>query len=326
MPRRNRFVSMMMYCVALGLLVLLAITRLRGDLSDPEASAVGGRASSGPKKAHTVTRPINPHDFHMIMNNPKICTDMKEMNLLVLVSSAVPNFYRRQAIRETWGGSTALEGFNAKLVFLLGNPHDSSIQPQVVEEYRTHGDVLQEDFLDSYLNLTLKTVMGLKWAWRHCPQARFVLKTDDDMYVNVPLLLGMLQEQGSTRYITGCIKQRKSFRPVNLPAGMPLPPGHPAFAAGAGYVLTGDLLRELYMASLSIRTIPVEDVYVTAHLAQSVGVHPPRHDPRFSCGEMVNEDCDLAQAFTGHKVNPERMYQIWEKLNPNGVASPCFDF
>ena len=43
-------------------------------------------------------------------------------------------------------------------------------------------------FQDSYHNLTLKTVMGLKWMSIFCPHAKFILKTDDDIYVNVPLL------------------------------------------------------------------------------------------------------------------------------------------
>ena len=43
-------------------------------------------------------------------------------------------------------------------------------------------------FQDTYHNLTLKTIMGLKWTSIFCSQARFVLKTDDDIYVNVELL------------------------------------------------------------------------------------------------------------------------------------------
>lgn len=51
----------------------------------------------------------------------------------------------------------------------------------------------------------------------------------------------------------------------------------------------------MYEASLSTRPIPVEDVYITAHLARKVNAHPPIHDARFTCGERVTDDCDLAQ-------------------------------
>ena len=43
-------------------------------------------------------------------------------------------------------------------------------------------------FQDIYYNLTLKTVMGLKWTSIYCNQAKYIMKTDDDIFVNVPLL------------------------------------------------------------------------------------------------------------------------------------------
>ncbi|XP_037773884.1 beta-1,3-galactosyltransferase 5-like, partial [Penaeus monodon] len=147
------------------------------------------------------------------------------------------------------GGSSLLDASDAKLVFLLGNPRDSRIQTQVVEESRTYGDILQEDFVDSYMNLTIKSVMGLKWSSTHCPQARFLMKTDDDMFINISSLLTYLQEASASTWITGCIKQKKAFMPVNAHPGVSLPPGHPPFVAGAGYVISGDLVGALYAAS-----------------------------------------------------------------------------
>ena len=55
---------------------------------------------------------------------------------------------------------------------------------------------------DTYTNLTLKTVMGLKWGAIFCPQAKYVMKTDDDIFINVPLLHRALQEERFER-ITG---------------------------------------------------------------------------------------------------------------------------
>ena len=45
--------------------------------------------------------------------------------------------------------------------------------------------MVQEDFLDSYNNLTVKSLMLLKWAGQTWPVGepgpQFLLKTDDDM-------------------------------------------------------------------------------------------------------------------------------------------------
>ena len=48
---------------------------------------------------------------------------------------------------------------------------------------------IQVDFEDSYRNLTAKAMSALAWIGRYCNQTRYVLKTDDDAYVNMRALL-----------------------------------------------------------------------------------------------------------------------------------------
>ena len=64
----------------------------------------------------------------------------------------------------------------------------------------------------------------------------------------------------------------------------------------------------------STKLLPVEDAYTTGFCAKKIGSHPPVNDPRFSCGQLVEKDCDMAKLFTGHKVTPERMWIIYQKL------------
>ena len=42
--------------------------------------------------------------------------------------------------------------------------HASFVVKEISDEFLEHGDILQEDFLDSYSNLTLKTIGAIKWA------------------------------------------------------------------------------------------------------------------------------------------------------------------
>lgn len=92
-------------------------------------------------------------------------------------------------------------------------------------------------------------------------------------------------------------------------------PALPEFTAGAGYLLPGQIVPDLYLASLSTKLMPVEDAFTTGYCAKKIGLHPPKNDARFSCGQLVNQDCDMLRKFTGHKVTPERMFTIWEKLH-----------
>ncbi|NXH50422.1 B3GT5 galactosyltransferase, partial [Dicaeum eximium] len=61
------------------------------------------------------------------------------------------------------------------------------------EEDELHGDLLQQDFLDTYNNLTLKTLMGLEWVSRFCPNASYVMKADSDVFLNLEYLAGLLR-------------------------------------------------------------------------------------------------------------------------------------
>jgi len=50
------------------------------------------------------------------------------------------------------------------VVFILGTTNDQELTKSIREEAKTHGDILQEDFVDSYVNLTVKSVMMLKFV------------------------------------------------------------------------------------------------------------------------------------------------------------------
>ena len=69
-------------------------------------------------------------------------------------------------------------------------------------EQDTYGDIVQHDFEDSYMNLTLKTTFMLKWIngllqdpsnglRRIVP--KFVFKVDDDVFVNTRKLSSVLE-------------------------------------------------------------------------------------------------------------------------------------
>lgn len=58
--------------------------------------------------------------------------------------------------------------FQVKIVFLLGQTEDYVTQMRIYDESKIYDDMIQESFVDSYKNLTLKTVMMLKWVNDSC--------------------------------------------------------------------------------------------------------------------------------------------------------------
>ena len=150
--------------------------------------------------------PVNPHPFHYVINPKEACA-ARDIFILIYIHSAPTHYRQRQAIRETWGDPRHHAGMAGggvspgggggkviKLVFLLGIVPDSpQVQDALLLEADAYGDIVQEDFVDSYRNLTYKGIMGLRWTSEHCAHARFLLKTDDDIFVNTFNLLAELR-------------------------------------------------------------------------------------------------------------------------------------
>jgi len=294
--------------LGLLLLYLLMIARGGGD------QTAADKRENPQKQARTVK---NPHSYSYTLNPGSSVCGEGRVDLLVLVASALKHGDRRSAVRKTWGASNQ----DVKVLFLLGGQkegkEDMLLEEEIQKEWKDFRDLVREDFVDSYQNLTLKTLGGMRWASKHCPQATWVMKTDDDMYVNLHLLKNHLQRAHPRphRLITGCVK--------NGPQGAPQPighngatfaPVHPPFTAGAGYVLSGDLPGLLFHKSLDLRLIKVEDAFLTGYCARALGGVEKVHNPNFSCGQLVAQDCDMASHFTGHKVTPGRMVDIHSLL------------
>jgi len=120
--------------------------------------------------------------------------------LFIAILSAPINTEKRVTLRKTWLSHTRDSHYTRGLLdvvgygFVVGQTRDESVQSKIDEESKNHGDILQVEMDDSYYNLTRKSVAILNWVNRNCPRADFVLKVDDDVYVNVRNLANVLDE------------------------------------------------------------------------------------------------------------------------------------
>ncbi|KAK8764334.1 hypothetical protein V5799_033058 [Amblyomma americanum] len=143
---------------------------------------------------HVRQRDIIPHVVGarpFLMLPPAACPRY----LAIVVCSALSHFEARATVRDTWGRDAAAK--NVSVLFIVGKPEDKpsgrAIGESLKNESARYRDVIQADFRDSYRNLTLKTVLLLKWAYVHCSRTRFIFKADDDVFVNVENLLNFLK-------------------------------------------------------------------------------------------------------------------------------------
>ena len=105
-----------------------------------------------------------------------------ETKLLAIISTSPENFERRQAIRLTWGNDLNLvhrksSGLRGQVIFQVGlHSQDKRLNSLVRNESLQFGDVLIQDFVEHYNNLTIKTVMLLKFVKHLDFQPDFVFK------------------------------------------------------------------------------------------------------------------------------------------------------
>lgn len=57
---------------------------------------------------------------------------------------------------------------NTKIIFVVGKTESNETQERLELESSTYDDIVQEDFIDTYNNLTIKTLMTLKWVNSVC--------------------------------------------------------------------------------------------------------------------------------------------------------------
>lgn len=266
----------------------------------------------------TATTMINPHDYNYLINEPDLCNDTNIL-VVVVVCTGVKQVRERTAIRNTWGQFIKDSQYSARLVFFLGMPEDSrSIQMDVLDESGLYRDIIQEDFIDSYRNLSVKSVGMLKWASTFCSSAKYILKSDDDMFINIPNLVSRLKNEMLPRVVLGHtfvgarpIQDRRSkwHTPKEDFSEMV----YPNYVSGTSYVVSMDIAYELYEASLSLKLFWLEDIYITGMCIRKISARLV-HEGNFHFYQIKSNGCAYKNAITGHRVSIANLYKIYKEL------------
>ncbi|KAJ1146667.1 hypothetical protein NDU88_012931 [Pleurodeles waltl] len=247
--------------------------------------------------------------------------------MVSFVITAPSNVVNRRAIRKTWSTIKGVGGHRILTLFALGMPTSPTVQAEIEAESAQHSDIIQGLFTDTYRNLTLKTVMIMQWTATFCPHVHFVLKVDDDVYVNPGGLVGYLQSLGEKPedlYI-GRIHWRVSpmrdssskyyVSEVTYPGQY-----FPQYCSGTAYLLSGDVALKFYVASLEIPFIPMEDVYVGI-CTQKLGIAPVHLSKISGALHYIEDACCYQIIFSSHQVKPSEMEKVWQLIQEGHKCS-----
>ena len=224
------------------------------------------------KKTH-VNSPVNDsnssnrsENSEMGTNISKIRGRLKESYFVVFIIPTHPRKVdTRQLIRQTWANVSAWsllremdeETKKIKLMFILGrlpsNKYSSQYSAEFNKELSQNQDdmFVVDDITDGYQSLRQKVTWGMNYSHLHY-NFKYLVKTDDDISVNLPVLLqALLKFRPGLRYTGSCIN--KSGRK----------PQRFTYCSGGGYVLSYELLGHVLNLPYTVynRTLKPEDAF-----------------------------------------------------------------
>lgn len=254
---------------------------------------------------------------HMVPIPEKCPNFGKEMDLIIIIMSAPTHLEARMAIRQTWGHFG--QRSDISILFMLGATMDSKVETILRKEQKTYNDVIRGKFLDSYSNLTLKTISTLEWVDNYCSKVKFLLKTDDDMFINVPRLQAFtIKHARDKNVIFG--RLAKKWKPIRnkkskyfVSQAQFKHAVFPDFTTGPAYLLSSDIVRKLYDAALDQTYLKLEDVFVTGIVADKLGIK------RIHANEFLNKKisysaCNVQRGISIHMVKYSEQFDLWKKL------------
>lgn len=280
---------------------------------------------------------INLKNFEYLINQPacyydKNANETDSLITVILIHSAPTNFQKRITVRETWGQKSS----KSRIFFVLGATNSTSLQNQLFEENEQYNDLIQGNFLDSYRNLTYKHVMSLKWFVNNCPNVKFLLRADDDIFVNLPYIYQIMHfdiDSLNMNNLIVChkmsdnsivIRRRTSkWRVSKKEYGEKFYPG---YCFGYAIIYTNSAVRKIYrQAQNETSFFWVDDIYVSGVLRQRSNVSIISFESHYYINEDKLNDLldgrvqlnDVISKFAFVKPNlkEEKIRKLWKILN-----------
>ncbi|VDI70296.1 beta-1,3-galactosyltransferase 1 [Mytilus galloprovincialis] len=282
------------------------------------------------------------NDFNILLNQNDLCSEADTIDILILISSSPGDFNERRAIRETWGSNCNHENSSMKLLFVIGNtrniPDNNRQSPAIPGENNitsNHSentfskvrlqkesfifkDIVQIDFVDSYGNLTYKTLSGISWAVKFCSKAKYIMKTDTDMFVNTELLPFLIHHAPKKEFVGGYCwgpssPNRDLLSKWFVSYNSYRKPQFPPMCSGTGYIMSSDVASSILRKARNIPFFHLEDVYIALCL-KKLNIEPlnlygfsnirPEFDACFYKSNVV----------TSHYMTPENLYEFWQPI------------
>jgi hypothetical protein len=253
-----------------------------------------------------------------IKNNPFVCSNLKP-ELIVVVNSAIGHLENRELIRQSWGSAKSKARNKMAVMFIFGMTIDGAKQDLLEKESKHYNDIIQVEFLDTYHNLTKKTIAMLNWVKYFCGSAKYVLKCDDDILINPDrLLVGLRKYQRASSKFFFCAVRKKIVAIRKKDYKWYISESefkgkyYPTHCSGIAYSFTMSALGVLLNNTRTIPPIWLEDIYISGMLAPSIA-HIHSYDFIFWTAIYRNK-CTYKKHIALHGHTIPQLKQIYSAL------------
>ena len=223
---------------------------------------------------------INKHCNAKVKNVNFISTDHLLTNsiskegpylLYILIVSAPANVQQRDGIRSTWA-YTVRNYSSIRYSFVIGSVGVSdSVMSTILEEKGKFEDVIVlDDVEENYNKLSRKVLKAITWAGKHIVSV-YYLKTDDDCIVVIDNLYEVLTKENlpTNKLVLGIFNINTNVLSLGKWAELSwfLCSVYLNYPAGAGYILTQDVVRYITLNSDRLMLYSNEDTSLGTWLA-----------------------------------------------------------
>lgn len=263
-----------------------------------------------------------------VIHDRSLCKDSSP-DVIILVPTTSDKAEARTAIRNTYGSLSRDRkfdiggqkmNFTVRVLFVFGKIKDVMEAEIIRKEHQLYNDVLQIDFDDSYLNLTRKVINSFRWVAEFCSNVSYVVKADDDIFINLPLLLSNInRSHGASRDVLfGYVYSGK--RPVVRSGRWGVQPEvypfsrYPQYISGTSYTISGNLMRPIVHYAQYFPYLNIEDAFITGVICNKVLGARLEHFPQSShFNDQLPNGCEFVQSrrYSQTKMTPQSMYSIW---------------
>ncbi|XP_044766994.1 beta-1,3-galactosyltransferase 5-like [Coccinella septempunctata] len=267
-------------------------------------------------------------NFTFQMNN-LVCNETSPL-VLVMVHTSPKNFAKRRTIRETWGRYRD----KVKLLFVVGDVENSTLKRKLIEENQNYSDFTQGSFKDTYRNLTYKHVMLFKYVIYHCPEARYIMKTDDDVFVNMPTMMNFLTQElspfgaGNLLFCNSRANSRvlRSYRSKWRVSFSEYPAkNYPTYCPGWFLLYSQNVVFNLYKEAQKSKYFWIDDIHLTGTLVKKLNLVHEDSKPYMISQDELNDVVDggnITRPFLIGQPNlsEKQIRSLWNYVDSHSVS------